>query len=89
MQSSSRKVWIGVIALGGIILLALGIVELRESLVVGKVLPERLGRQVAYTTVPLVVGLAIIVWCVGAGKGWARGGRPGTTGGEAHSAERR
>lgn len=85
MQSSSRKLWVGAIALGGIILLALGIVEFRELLVVGKVPPERLGRQVGYTTVPLVLGLWVIVWYLVAGRAWARGVRSGTSGGETRS----
>ena len=62
MQRSSRKRLVSVIALLGIILIALGIVELWELMVAGKVPPEGLGRQVVYTTIPLMVGLWLIFW---------------------------
>ncbi|MGH8056040.1 MAG: hypothetical protein ACREOH_02210 [Candidatus Entotheonellia bacterium] len=89
MQRSSRTLLVGALALGGIILLVLGIVELRELLVVGQVPPERLGRQVGYTTVSLALALWVIVWCLVAGKAWARGIQAGTTGGETPSSRAR
>ncbi len=40
---------------------------------IGKDPPELLGRRVSFTAVPLVFGLGILVWCLGAGIAWARG----------------
>jgi hypothetical protein len=57
VQRPSRKCLVWVIALVRIVLIGLGAVELRELMIVGKVPPERLGRQVAYTTISLAVGL--------------------------------
>jgi len=78
VQRSSRKLLVGAIALVGIILIALGVVELRELMIVGKVPPESLGRQVAYTTISLAVGLWLIVWYLvpeGCGLAGTRGER--------------
>ncbi|MGH8071652.1 MAG: hypothetical protein ACRERE_41745 [Candidatus Entotheonellia bacterium] len=85
MQRSSRKFLVGAIALVGIILIALGMVEWRELLVVGKVPAERLGRQVAYMTISLAVGLWLIVWYIVAGRMWARRDQGGTAGDETRS----
>ena len=88
VQRSSRKRLVGVIALVGIILIVLGVVALQELLVVGKVPPERLGRQVVYTIIPLMVGLWLIIWCLVAGMAWARGVQTETTTGETRSSGR-
>ena len=85
MQRSSRKRLAGVIALVGIVLIALGVVELRELMIVGKVPPESLGRQVAYTTISLAVGLWLVVWYLVAGRMWARRDQGGTAGDETRS----
>ena len=82
MPRSLRRLLVWAVAVVGIILMALGVVEFRELLVVGKVPPERLGRQVAFTTIQLAVGLGLIVWCLVASKTWARGGKGGTAGDE-------
>lgn len=68
-----REILVGVVTLAGILLLVWGISGLRELMVVGKVPAEMLGRRVGFTVVPLVVGLALIVWCLVGGIGWARG----------------
>lgn len=68
-----RKILVGVVTLGGILLLVWGITGLRELMDVGKVPPEMLGRRIGYTAVPLALGLGIIVWSLGAGLAWARG----------------
>lgn len=81
MQGSSRKRLVGVIALVGIILIVLGALALQELLIIGKVPPERLGHQVAYTTIPLMIGLWLIVWCLVAGVAWVRGVQTRTTAG--------
>ncbi len=67
MGRHMRRIVLGVIAVCGIVLVGLGIIEGRELLVVGKVPPERLGHQVASTTLPLVVGLGMIVGGLAAG----------------------
>ena len=66
-----RRVLVGVVALGGIVLVVLGIGGLVALTTVGNVPPERLGRQVGYTTVALAFGLWLLVWCLVAGIVWA------------------
>ena len=78
----SRKLLVVAIAVVGIILIVLGAIGWRELLVVGKVPPERLGRQVAYTTISLAIGFWCIVWWLVAGMAWARGVQTGITAGE-------
>jgi membrane-bound ClpP family serine protease len=85
VQRSSRKRLVGVIALVGVILIALGIMALRELMVVGKAPSERLARQVAYTIISLAVGFWCIVWWLVAGVAWARRGQTETSAGETRS----
>jgi membrane-bound ClpP family serine protease len=85
VQMTSRKLLVGAIAVVGIILIVLGAIGLRELLVVGKVPPERLGRQVAYATISLAIGFWCIVWCLVAGMAWARRVQTGITTGETRS----
>ncbi|OGB88374.1 MAG: hypothetical protein A3G35_15800 [candidate division NC10 bacterium RIFCSPLOWO2_12_FULL_66_18] len=72
MGRSGRWVLVGALALCGIVLIILGIGGLRGLLVVGKVPPDLLSRQVGYTTGSLAVGLTMIVWCLVTGIAWAR-----------------
>jgi hypothetical protein len=82
MEQRPRLFVVGTVALCGIVLFILGIGGLRELLVIGKVPPEQLGRRVGYTVGSLGLGLGLVVWCLVAGLGWARGGQEGTAGGE-------
>ena len=82
MGQSARRFLVATLALCGILLVVLGIGGLRELLVIGKVPPELLGRRVGYTVGSLGLGLGLVVWCLAAGLGWARGGQEGTAGGE-------
>lgn len=66
-----RKVLVSAAALGGVVLVVLGIGEWRELLLAGTVPPEMLGRRVASTTIALALGLALIIWCLVAGMAWA------------------
>lgn len=66
-----RRILVGAVALGGIVLLILGIGGLRELMAIGTVSPEMLGRRVSYTVVSLFLSLAMIVWCLVAGLAWA------------------
>jgi hypothetical protein len=75
MRHGTRQMIVGAIVLGGIGLVALGMVEGRQLLVIGATPPEELGSQVAWTVVPLAVGLWLMVWGVTAGRGWVRGRR--------------
>jgi len=49
--------------------------------VIGATPPEALGSQVAWTVVPLAVGLWLVVWGLTAGCGWVRGRRQPPTAG--------
>ena len=74
MRSAWRRgliIGLVVCALG---LLVVGIASVR-TLVVGRQGPsELLGSQVAYTVGAIVLGLAILIWCLtGAGQTKARG----------------
>ena len=80
MGQSARRFLVATLALCGILLVVLGIGGLRELLVVGKVPPDMLGRQVGFTVGSLAVGAVLIVWCLVAGLAWARAGRRGTGG---------
>jgi len=82
MGQRGRLLIVGTVALCGVVLLMLGIGGLRELLVIGKVPPELLGRRVGSTVGSLGLGLGLVVWCLVAGLGWARGGQEGTAGGE-------
>lgn len=66
-----RKIFVGAVALGGIVLLILGIGGLRELMATGTIPPEMLGHRVSYTVVSLFLGLVMIVWCFVAGLAWA------------------
>lgn len=68
---------VGGLALGGILLLVLGIGGLRELLVIGKVPPEMLGRRVGFTVGSLALSTGLITWCLVGGIGWARRGSGG------------
>jgi hypothetical protein len=81
MRHGVRQMIVGAVVLGGIRLLALGMIEGRQLLVIVVTLPEELGSQVAWTVVPLAVGLWLMVWGLTAGRGWVRGRRQPPTGG--------
>jgi hypothetical protein len=81
MRHRIRQMIVGATGLCGIGLVALGMVEGRQLLVIGATPPEGLHSQVAWTVVPLAVGLWLVVWGLTAGRGWVRGRRqPPTTG---------
>jgi YHS domain-containing protein len=71
MPSRCRRILVGAVALGGVVLLILGIAGLRELMAIGTVPPEMLGRRVGYTVVSLFLSLTMIVWCLVAGLAWA------------------
>jgi hypothetical protein len=72
MRTRVRWIIVGAVALCGIGLVVLGMDEGRALLVIGEVPPEQLGQQLAWTVLPLVVGLGTLVWCLTAGRTWAR-----------------
>lgn len=75
MRNRWRWILIGAISLSGFLLVIRGIRGLQDLLNIGKVPPEMLGRKVSYTTVPLFVGLVMIIWIFVAGISWARSRR--------------
>jgi hypothetical protein len=81
MRHGVRQMIVGAVVLGGIRLLALGMIEGRQLLVIVVTLPEKLGSQVAWTVVPLAVGLWLVVWGLTADRGWVRGRHQPPTGG--------
>jgi hypothetical protein len=81
MRHGVRQMIVGAIVLGGIGLVALGMVEGRPLLVIGATPPEELGAQVAWTVVPVAIGLWLVVWGLTAGRGWVRGRRQPPTAG--------
>jgi hypothetical protein len=81
MRHGVRQMIMGAIVLCGIGLVALGMIDGRQLLVIGATPPEALGAQVAWTVVPLAVGLWLVVWGLTAGRGWVRGRRQPPTGG--------
>jgi hypothetical protein len=81
MRHGVRQMIVGAIVLGGIGLVALGMVEGRPLLVRGATPPEELGAQVAWTVVPVAIGLWLVVWGLTAGRGWVRGRRQPPTAG--------
>ncbi|MFQ5693643.1 MAG: hypothetical protein ACE5IM_11440 [Nitrospinota bacterium] len=72
-----RGVFVAAVAAGGILLLLLGVSDLREILEIAPEVPEMLHRRVGTTSVSLAVGLALIVWTLVAGIAWARARREG------------
>ena len=66
-----RRIVVGAVALGGVVLLILGMAGLRELMAIGTIPPEMLGRRVSYTVVSLFLGLVMIVWCLDSGIVWA------------------
>jgi hypothetical protein len=81
VRHGTRQMIVGAIALCGIGLVALGMVEGRQLLVIGATPPERLNLRLAWTIVPLIVGLWLVVWGLTAGRTWAcRNRQPPTAG---------
>ena len=72
MQPWGRRIVVIVVALGGIVLVALGIREFRELLEIGMAPPEILHRKVPVTTVSLFLGLVMILWVLIAGIPWTQ-----------------
>jgi hypothetical protein len=72
MQPWGRRIVVIVVALGGIVLVALGIREFLELLEIGMAPPEILHRKVPATTVSLFLGLVMILWVLIVGIRWTR-----------------
>jgi len=72
MQPWGRRIVVIVVALGGIVLVALGIREFRELLEIGMAPPGILHRKVPVTTVSLFLGLVMILWVLIAGIRWTQ-----------------
>jgi YHS domain-containing protein len=56
-----RRMVVGAVALGGVVLLILGMGGLRELMAIGTVPTEMLGRRVSYTVVSVFLGFTMIV----------------------------
>jgi uncharacterized membrane protein YidH (DUF202 family) len=69
-----RWILVGVIALAGAGLAALGIRQWQELIEIGLAPPDVLHRKVPRTTVSLFLGLVMIVWVCVTGIRWARHG---------------
>jgi hypothetical protein len=92
MQSRQRWIIVGLVALGGILLVTLGIQGLGKLLEAGKVPGEMLTGRVQnltiYTTALLSVGLTLVSWCFITGIAWARSVGLAEAESDAHLAER-
>lgn len=73
MRKSWRWLMVGAVALGGIILLWLGIAGWRAILAAGMKAAEMRGT-LAYTVGGVGGGGGMLLWCLFAGIAWARSG---------------
>jgi hypothetical protein len=81
MRSRRRWVIVGLVAAGGVLLVALGIQGLGKLLEAGKIpgemLTTRAHHLTIYTTAMLSLGLTLLSWCCITGIAWARSARLG------------
>jgi amino acid transporter len=93
MRNHWRGIIVGIAAACGVLLVAMGILGLRELLEAGKIPGEMLTRRVHYltffTAAALSLGLTTIVWCVFNGIAWARSVQLDAAASEARPSEER
>jgi hypothetical protein len=86
MRSRRRWIIVGLVAVCGVLFVALGIQGLGKLLDAGKIPGEMLTSRVrsltVYTTAVLSLGLTMISWCFITGLAWARAVQPGVAGRE-------
>jgi hypothetical protein len=87
MRSRRRWIIVGLVAVCGVLLVALGIQGIAKLLEAGKIPGEMLTSRVRnltiYTTAVLSLGLTVLSWCFITGVGWARAPQLGMAGREA------